>query len=67
MLDIIARYYCKRFQGKRMVQTQENGEKLHFGPDSNPLSPYSGCQLLFLKIGLRQSLDIMVSYNRIKY
>ena len=36
MLDIIASYDCMQFQGKLMIQTQENGEKPHFGPKFGP-------------------------------
>ena len=35
---------------KRIIQTQENGEKPHFGPDLGPPGPSSGCQILFSKI-----------------
>ena len=28
-----------QFQGKRMIQTQENDKKPHFGPDIGPLGP----------------------------
>ena len=34
-----------------MIQTQENGEKPHFGPDSDPLDPNLGQQLFFQKSG----------------
>ena len=30
-----------------MIQTEENGEKSHCGPDFNPLDPNSGCQVFF--------------------
>ena len=43
MLDIFAGYNCIQFQGERMIQTQENAEKPHFGPDLSPLGPNSGC------------------------
>ena len=33
-----------QFQENNMIQTQENGEKPHFGPDLSPLSPNS-CHL----------------------
>ena len=33
-----------------MIQTQENGEKPHFGPNLGPLGPYPGLQFLFSKI-----------------
>ena len=42
-------------------------EKPRFGPDLGTFGPNSGRQFFFLKIWLRQSLDIMVSYHRIKY
>ena len=38
-----------QFQGKLMIQTQENGEKPHFGPNLGPLGPTSGCQFFFKK------------------
>ena len=42
MLEIVANYHRNKFQGKRMIQTQENGEKPHFfGPDLGPLGPNS--------------------------
>ena len=50
-----------------MIQTQENGEKPHFGPDLVPLSPNSGHHFFFSKIWLWQLLDIMVSYHQVKY
>ena len=33
MLDILGSYHRIQFQGKRMIQTQENSKKTHFGPD----------------------------------
>ena len=33
MLDIVTSYHRIQFQGKRMIQTQENGQKPLFGPD----------------------------------
>ena len=33
MLGVIASYHRIQFQEKLVVQTQENGEKPHFGPD----------------------------------
>ena len=38
-----------QFQGKNMIQTHENGEKPHFGPDLGHLDPNSGCQIFFFK------------------
>ena len=32
MLDIVGSYHCMQFQGKPIIQTQEDGEKLYFGP-----------------------------------
>ena len=42
MLDIVANYHRTQFHGKRKIQTQENGEKPHFGPDLGQLCPSSG-------------------------
>ena len=50
------------FQGKLMIQTQENGVKSHFGL----LDPKSG-RIFFSKIWLRQSLNIMVTYYHVQY
>ena len=33
MLEIVASCHCKQFQGKIMIQTQENDEKPHIEPD----------------------------------
>ena len=33
-----------------MIQTQENGQKTHYGSDLGPLGPNSGCENLFSKI-----------------
>ena len=49
-----------------MIQTQENGEKPHFGPDLGLLVPNSGRQF-FSKFWLRQSLDIIVNYHHVQY
>ena len=50
-----------QFQENNLIQTQENGEKPHFGPDLSQLSPNS-CHVWLL-----QSLDIMISYQHVKY
>ena len=49
MLEIVASYHCMQFQGKPMIQTQENGEKLHFGPDLGQLFSNLGRQFFFFK------------------
>ena len=49
MSVIVGSYTCMQFQGKRMIQTQENGKKPHFGPDLGLLGPNSGRQFFFLK------------------
>ena len=67
ILDIVANYHHIQFQEKSMTKTQENGEKPCFGPDLGMLNPNSGRQFFFLKIWLRQSVDIMVSYHHVKY
>ena len=50
-----------------MIQTQKNGEKLHFGPDLDPLGSNSGLRFSFSKMWRRQPLDIMVSYHHVQY
>ena len=61
MLDTIASYNCRQFQGKLRIQTQENGEKRHYGPNLGLLDTNSGRENFGSKIWLRHSLDIMVS------
>ena len=69
MLEIVASYHCMQFQQKLMIQTQENGGKLHFEPDLGPLGlvKFALRIYFFLEIWLRQSLDIMVSYHHVQY
>ena len=67
MLDIVTSYYRMQFQGKPMIQTQENGKKPHFGPDLVPFNPSSGRQFFSQKIWLRHSVDIMVRYQHVQY
>ena len=55
-----------QFQGKLMVQTQENGVKSHFGFNLGLLDPKSD-RIFFSKIWLRQSLNTMVSYYHVQY
>ena len=50
MVDIVASYKSIQFQGKRMIQTQENGKKSHFVPDLGPLGPNSDRQNFFIKL-----------------
>ena len=52
MLNIVASYHCMQFQGKRIIQTQENGKKPYLGPDLGPLRKHSGRQFSFQKYGL---------------
>ena len=48
MLDIVARYQIMQFQGKLMVQTQENIKKI-LGANLGPLDPNLGRQIFFFK------------------
>ena len=41
MLDIVASYHRIQFQGKLMIQAQENGKKPHFESDLGSLGPNS--------------------------
>ena len=50
-----------------MIQTKENGEKPHFGPDFWAQWSEIRTAKFLKKIWLRQSLDIMVSYHHGKY
>ena len=50
MLDIVAGYHRMQFQGKRVIQTQENGEKPHFGLDLGSLDPNLGRQIFFTNL-----------------
>ena len=43
MSEIVASCHHRQFGGKPLIQTQENGEKLRFGPDLGPLGVTSGC------------------------
>ena len=47
MLDIVASYHRIPFQGKRMTETQEKGEKPYFGPDLGPFGPHLGCHFFY--------------------
>ena len=47
MLDIIATYHYVQFQGKLMIQIQENSEKPHFGPDLGLMDPNLGRNFFF--------------------
>ena len=38
-----------QFQGKLMIQTQEKGEKLHFGPDLSPFAQIRTAKIAFQK------------------
>ena len=58
MLGIVTCYYCIQFQGKRMVQTQENGEKSHFGPDLGLLGPNPGRPIFFIKLLVRHCFKL---------
>ena len=64
MVDIVASYKRIQFQGKRMIQTQENGKKSHFVPDLGPLGPNSDRQNFFIEL-VRQ-LDFVPSYHPMK-
>ena len=48
------------FSEKEWSKRQQNGKKPHFRPKLGPLG-----RQIFLKIWLRQSLDIMVSYHHV--
>ena len=41
-----------------MVQTQENGEKSHFGPDLGLLGPNPGRPIFFIKLLVRHCFKL---------
>ena len=45
-----------QFQGKLMIQTQENGEKPYFGPNLGPLDP-NLCRQNFILKNLGSSVN----------
>ena len=69
MLDIVGSYHCMQFQGKPIIQTQEDGEKLYFGPVGRKF----GAAIFFVfflffvfsKIWLRHSISwsAIIMYN----
>ena len=67
MLDIVGSYHCMQFQGKPIIQTQEDGEKLYFGPVGRKFGAaiffVFFCFLFFQKFGF----DIMVGYHHVQY
>ena len=63
MLDIIAGNHCMQPQGNLIIQTQENSEKNHFGPDLSPKSDLENSGFLSHEI----SWSAIIMYNiRIK-
>ena len=61
---MVASYHCMQFQGKIIMQTQENGKKPHFGPNLGPLGQI-WADNFFSRIWLHQSLDITVGYYHV--
>ena len=47
MLDIAASYHCMQYQRKRIIQTQDIGEKTHFEHNFGTLRPKSGRDKVF--------------------
>ena len=48
-----------------MIQTQENDQTPHFGPDLCPLGPNSGPQFFFFF--LNQGLEIVPNYHSMQF
>ena len=67
MLDIVGSYHCMQFQGKPIIQTQEDGEKLYFGPVGRKFGAAIFFVFCFFFKNLASSLDIMVGYHHVKY
>ena len=49
MLSIVASYYCMQFQEKVIIQIQENGEELHFGPNLGTLNSNLDAKIFLFK------------------
>ena len=47
VLDIAASYHCMQYQRKRIIQTQDIGEKTHFEHNFGTLRPKSGRDKVF--------------------
>ena len=63
MLNTVASYHRIQFQGKLIIQTQENGKKPHFVPDFSPLSPNTGCQFFFHKTSSETLFQAIILWN----
>ena len=63
MLDIVASYHRIQFQGKLMIQTQENDEKPYFGLDLIPLGQNSGCQKFLYKTRSKTLFQAIILCN----
>ena len=69
MLYIVTSHHRMQLQGKRIIQTQENVEKPHFGPASGTLVPNWGRQSFFQNfdfVSYYISLSAIIMYNIIK-
>ena len=58
MLDIVASYHSMQFQGKNIIQTKENGEKLH--STSNQIQAVKFC---FQKLSVTRYHGQLSSYK----
>ena len=50
MWDTVSTFNPVQYQEKVMMQTWENGEKPHFGPNIEPLGPNSSRQIVFINL-----------------
>ena len=50
MISIIQSYHRVQFQGKRITQTQGNGEKPHFVPYLGLLGPNLGANFFYVNL-----------------
>ena len=67
MLDIVSGYYRIQFQRKRMIQTQENDKKTHFGLIYARWPQTWSIHHFFSKFWLWKLIDIMVSCHCVQY
>ena len=63
MLDIFAGYHHIQFQGKIMIQTQENDKKSHLRPYLCLLDQNLDCKMFINKISTWTFFQAIIFYN----
>ena len=58
MLEIVPSYPRIQFQGKRIIQTQKNDEKPHFGLDLGSFDPILTCHIFVIKLVVKGTCNL---------